>query len=170
MELNYDKLEEDLKKPRKNSKRKGSTFERKICNLFSVRFSETFNRTPGSGAFASTHKDATQFSGDILTPEGFRYVIECKRGYSLEILDFFNSKSVLWDFVRQVRKDSVSCGKPWIIIYKKDRKKELLICAEQWFYSQHGEFSLPKGHGIPEKVFVYKLEDVLKEDKSRWFL
>jgi Holliday junction resolvase len=77
-ELNYDLLEKDLKKPRKNSKRKGANFERKVVKILEERFDHPFSRTPGSGAFATTHKTVQDMSGDIIVPAGFRFCIEAK--------------------------------------------------------------------------------------------
>ena len=55
MEDNYD-ISALKKKKRKNSRAKGSTFERQIAKLFNDRFNTTeFSRSPGSGAFATTH-------------------------------------------------------------------------------------------------------------------
>ena len=87
-----------LKKKRKNSRRKGNNFENKICKTLNERFkTEEFCRTPGSGAFATTHKlpEYLQIAGDLITPSNFRFLIECKNGYSkdLKISDFFNEKS-----------------------------------------------------------------------------
>ena len=53
-------------------------------------------RSPGSGAFSTTHKlpDHLKFSGDLITPKNFRFIIECKKGYNKENLgSIFNLKS-----------------------------------------------------------------------------
>jgi hypothetical protein len=76
------------KKPRVNSKRKGAAFERKIAKLLNERFDTTeFNRTPGSGAFGTTHALPQHLivQGDLITPQNFKYVIECKNGYKVEL-------------------------------------------------------------------------------------
>ena len=55
MEDNYD-FSKLKKKKKVNSRAKGSTFERQIAKLLNNRFNTTeFSRTPGSGAFATTH-------------------------------------------------------------------------------------------------------------------
>ena len=56
MEDSYD-FEKLRKKPkRKNSKAKGSAFERKVAKILNEHFETTdFQRSPGSGAYATTH-------------------------------------------------------------------------------------------------------------------
>jgi hypothetical protein len=74
------------------SKNKGSAFERKIANLFSARFAEytgkssCFRRNADSGSFfgasnkkrIETHDTSKACYGDIMTPPGFNFAIECK--------------------------------------------------------------------------------------------
>ena len=72
-------------KKRINSRRKGNAFERKISTLLNERFeTNEFCRSPGSGAFATTHKlpQHIKVHGDLITPEKFKFVIECKSGYT----------------------------------------------------------------------------------------
>ena len=77
------------KKKRKNSRTKGNSFERKVSHILNTHFNTTeFMRSPGSGAFSTTHKlpDHLKFSGDLITPKNFRFIIECKKGYNKENL------------------------------------------------------------------------------------
>ena len=73
------------KKTRINSRTKGNAFERQVAKLLNQRFDTTeFARSPGSGAFASTHSlpEYLKIYGDLITPIKFRYCIECKKGYN----------------------------------------------------------------------------------------
>ena len=133
MKDNYDlsKLK-SKKKPRKNSRAKGNSFERKISKLLNERFStKEFSRTPGSGAFATSHKNLPshlKLYGDLITPQDFRYVIECKKGYNQEnICSFFSKKSSLKAFIKQALKESKYSNKPYLIIIEQDRKKPICI-------------------------------------------
>ena len=55
MEDNYD-ISKLKKKKKVNSRTKGATFERQIAAMLNKRFdTKEFSRTPGSGAFATTH-------------------------------------------------------------------------------------------------------------------
>ena len=101
------------KKKRVNSKRKGSTFERKIAKMMNERFdTKEFSRTPGSGAFATSHKNLPEnlrISGDLITPITFPFVVECKNGYDVQLDDLFKRKS---DFHSR-RMALVVVGKPY---------------------------------------------------------
>ena len=74
MEDNYDIS--NLKQKKKiNSRTKGSGFERQICKMFNKRFNTSeFCRSPGSGAFATTHSlpEHLKIYGDLITPEKFK--------------------------------------------------------------------------------------------------
>ena len=69
-----------LKKKKKvNSRAKGNRFENKIAKMLNERFkTKEFCRSPGSGAFATTHTlpEYLKIYGDLITPERFKYVIE----------------------------------------------------------------------------------------------
>lgn len=114
------------KKKRKNSKAKGSSFERKVAKILNERFNTNeFARTPGSGAFATTHTlpKHLQIWGDLITPENFKYIFECKSGYNNEgIHSLINPKSRLWGWVTQMERDAESAEKPSILLISQDRK------------------------------------------------
>lgn len=130
MEDNFD-FSVLKKKKRKNSRTKGNTFERKVCKILNEHFKTTdFNRSPGSGAFANTHKlpDYLKVYGDLLTPKNFKYIIECKKGYNKEGLgSLFNNKSDIFNFIEQASTDASKIKKNWIVIYQQDRKDTLAI-------------------------------------------
>ena len=89
MEDNFDlnKLTKDKKPKKVNSRNKGQSFERKIATMLNNRFNtKEFCRSPGSGAFATTHNipDHLKLHGDLLTPLDFKFCIECKKGYNKE--------------------------------------------------------------------------------------
>jgi Holliday junction resolvase len=131
MNDNYD-LSNLRKKPkRKNSRTKGSTFERQIAKVLNDRFNTTeFSRSPGSGAFATTHSlpDHLKIYGDLITPEKFKFCIECKKGYNNQNLySLYNYSSDFWKFIEQCEKDSQKCSKVPMVIFKQDRQPTLAI-------------------------------------------
>ena len=124
-----------LKKKKKvNSRTKGSSFERQICKSFNSRFNtKEFCRSPGSGAFATTHSlpKHLKIYGDLITPINFKYCIECKKGYNKENLySLYNYRSSFWKFIDQCEKDSEKCGKVPMVIFKQDRQPILTIVPE----------------------------------------
>ena len=112
MKDNYD-ISALKKKKKVNSRAKGSTFERQIAKILNDRLGTTeFSRTPGSGAFATTHTlpDHLKIYGDLITPQNFKYCLECKKGYNNQNLySLYNHSSDFWKFIDQCQKDSENC-------------------------------------------------------------
>lgn len=153
-------------KPRVNSKKKGATFERKIAHMLNERFNtKEFSRTPGSGAFGSTHQLPQHLivHGDLITPENFKYTIECKNGYNLEIDDLFKDRSDFYKFIEQAKNDARKARRAWMVIYKKNRRKEIVIVEERIQ-------GLNDCICIHEKYYAYLLKDVLTLPNSYWFI
>tara|TARA_R110002167_G_scaffold319086_1_gene524789 strand:+ start:115 stop:630 length:516 start_codon:yes stop_codon:yes gene_type:complete len=146
------------KKKRVNSKRKGSNFERKIAKILNERFNtKEFNRTPGSGAFATTHKDLPdhlRIQGDLITPVTFPFVIECKNGYDVQLDDLFKRKSDFKSFISQAQNDASHADKDWMVIYQKTRRMAIVIVGKP--YSIKPELVLD---GL---YFIYPLNEFLK--------
>jgi Holliday junction resolvase len=126
MKDDYDLKNLRQKPKKKNSRAKGHTFERHIASLLNDRLGTSeFSRTPGSGAFATTHSLPSHLNiyGDLITPIKFRYCIECKKGYNnINLYSLYNNSSEVWDFLHQSDKDSKKSGKVPMMILKQDRK------------------------------------------------
>jgi len=168
MKDNYD-ISALKKKKRVNSRAKGSSFERSIAKLLNDRFNTTeFSRTPGSGAFATTHTlpDHLKIYGDLITPQNFKYCIECKKGYNKENLySLYNYSSDFWKFIDQCEKDSEKCQKIPMVIFKQDRQQTLTIVPYNILYQSNKYIEIHK----EEKIYrIYLLEDILKEPDYAW--
>ena len=90
-------------------------------------------RSPGSGAFSTTHNlpEHLKFSGDLITPKNFRFIIECKKGYNKENLgSTFNTKSDLLNFIQQADRDARKIQKQFLIVFQQDRKDMLCIFSK----------------------------------------
>ena len=128
--FDLDKLRKKTGKKRINSKAKGSRFERKIAEFLNKRFNTTdFCRTPGSGAFATTHSlpGHLKIYGDLVTPKNFRYIIECKSGYNKEgICNLFKSNSIISDMIAQAKRDSEKSSKKFLLIIGQDRSDAIV--------------------------------------------
>ena len=173
MEDNYDIS--NLKEKKKiNSRTKGSTFERQICKMFNKRFNTSeFCRSPGSGAFATTHSlpEHLKIYGDLITPEKFKYCIECKKGYNNQnIYSLYNYSSDIWGFINQCEKDSRKCYKIPMVIFKQDRQPTLAIVPK--YSTPTIAISYIEIAKSPENLAqyrVYLFDELLKEDDSLWF-
>jgi len=151
-------------KPRVNGKRKGAAYERQLAKNLNETFnSNDFSRTPGSGAFATTHKlpEHLQIHGDLITPENFKFVIEAKRGYDITLEDLWKPKSNFYKFIDQARRDGRAANKPWLLIYKKDRQKDIVVCEHK--------FDIKEKAIIKGKYYIYLLKDVLTLSRVNFF-
>jgi Holliday junction resolvase len=170
MKDNYEFDELCIKPKRKNSRTKGNTFERQVAKKLNNRFKTTeFSRSPGSGAFATTHKlpEHLKIYGDLITPQKFKYCIECKKGYNnLNLYSLYNYSSEFWKFIEQCEKDSKKCNKIPMVIFKQDRQPTLVI--------------IPQEVTVPEPIKyidihknktyrVYLFEEIIKCWDSMWF-
>jgi len=167
--FDLDKLREP-KRSRINSRTKGNSFERKIAKMLNENFStDEFNRSPGSGAFATTHKlpDHLKLFGDLITPKEFRFCIECKKGYNKENLySLYNYSSNFWGFINQCEKDSGCCNKLPLIIYQQDRQKPLAITRKDTFPHDIQHVLLTNEDGQAYSMCL--LEDILELERQ-WF-
>ena len=168
MKDNFDLANLKAPKKRINSRSKGSSFERKICNLLNSTFeTKEFCRTPGSGAFATTHKlpEHLKIHGDLITPEKFKFTIECKKGYNKENLSsLFSSNSKLAEFISQAKKDSIKANKPFLIIWQQDRT-DILCILDKCFIPTYRDM---KYLTYKEHIIV-RLKDMLNASRGLWF-
>ena len=170
MDDKYD-LNALRKKPkRKNSRTKGNTFERQIAKLLNDRFNTTeFSRSPGSGAFASTHTlpDHLKIYGDLITPQKFKFCIECKKGYNNQNLySLYNYSSEIWKFIAQSEKDSKKCGLTPMVVFKQDRQPTLAIIPQA--VAVTGDIKYIEIHNN-KHYRVYLFEELIKCWDSMWF-
>lgn len=127
-----EKLLNELKpKKRKNSRAKGNAFENQMCKVLNKRFSTTeFSRSPGSGAFATTHSlpDHLKLYGDLITPKDFRFIVECKKGYNnLGPHSLLDSESKIWEWIETLERDCAASKKPGFILMAQDRRPKIVI-------------------------------------------
>ena len=91
----------------------------RLRRLLNDRFDTTeFSRSPGSGAFATTHSlpDHLKNLWRLNNPTvKFKFCIECKKGYNNQNLySLYNYSSEIWKFIEQSEKDA---GKVWSYTY-----------------------------------------------------
>jgi len=167
MKDEYD-LNQLVRKPKKriNSRNKGNSFERKTAKILNEYFkTDEFSRTPGSGAFATTHKlpEHLKIYGDLITPEKFKYTIECKKGYNKENLySLFNYSSDLWKFIQQSEEEAEKSKKDPLLLFQQDRQSILAITRKDIFPEEveYVEF---------RNYRMYKFTDLLELDLNYWF-
>jgi len=132
---------EQKKARRKNSKQKGSSFERQICKELSLWWSDgedpdVFWRSPGSGSWARGKGSEAPGWGDVvaLKPEGELFtshvVVEIKRGYGDLDSISANSKETgkLVRFLKNLEHICLEEARKRfpVLIYKKDRSPTMI--------------------------------------------
>ena len=129
-------------KPKKiKSGRKGKRVELDLIKGLNERFGSVLASRPQAGKFSRSvgsgnrwgqrvhlSKAASDtYSGDIVCPEGFLFVLESKGGYNdIDLCTAFSGRqSELDSFLKQVSDDSKRCGRMPLLLWKKDRKPRL---------------------------------------------
>ena len=161
-----------LKKKKKvNSRAKGNRFENKIAKMLNERFNtEEFCRSPGSGAFATTHKlpEYLKIYGDLITPEKFKFIIECKKGYNEEqISELLNPKSITLKMIAQAHRDSQKSSRKFLLIIGQNRRDPIAITNEMSLPVKGPTF---KGSFEDLEVSMFRLSDLLSIEESYFFL
>ena len=158
------------KKTKINSKAKGNRFENKIAKSLNERFNtKEFCRTPGSGAFATTHKlpEYLKVYGDLITPKDFKYIVECKKGYNEEqICDLLNPKSTISKMIAQASRDSEKCSKKFLLIIGQDRKDPIAITNDLNLPVGGSRFTGKSGETT---IMIVSLKELLRVCDSYFF-
>jgi len=149
-----------------DGKKKGNRTELDLTKLLNARFGEGFSRSVGSGnrwgQVNHLPKHAREvFSGDLIVPKGFRFVIESKGGYdSIDMSSVFvRGNSELDGFLDQVTQDSKRCGRKPMLCWKKTRKPWLAFVHAKDLAGRTFKYKLQYG-----KWSVVALEHLLKLD------
>lgn len=126
-----DDLLADLNKKTKklNSGRKGRRVELELAKLLNNRFGKGFSRSVGSGnrwsqtSYLPKHAQEV-FSGDLVCPENFKFVLESKGGYDDIDFNNFLAKGLkdLDSFLKQVSSEAERCGRKPLLLWKKTRR------------------------------------------------
>jgi len=84
----------DMSKVGRKSKRKGSSFERKMAKIISLWYGEEVIRTPASGGMRSiTRSDLT-----ARNPDHFPFIIECKHREDINFESIIKSPKAIIDY------------------------------------------------------------------------
>jgi len=144
MEIEIDDILEDAeneknKKKRVNSNAKGKRYERAGAKLLKERFGFEFSRTLGSGnrwsqtSYLPAHAQKT-FTGDLVCPENFLFVMEIKGGYDdidLHTALSKGSQAMIDKWIKQSQDESDRSGLKPLICWKKSRKEWLGIIKKE---------------------------------------
>lgn len=163
-----DILSKKKTKTKVNGKKKGNRTELDLTKLLNARFGTGFSRTIGSGAVGTAKasylpKHAQEvFSGDLIVPKGFRFVIESKGGYDgIDMSSVFvRGNSELDGFLDQVTKDSKRCNRKPMLCWKKTRKPWLAFVLTKELSGRTFKYKMQYGKWTAVALeHLLKLED-----------
>lgn len=138
-----DELEiDDIMAPKKakkiNSSVKGKTNEREVVKILNERFKPLLAQNPAWGMFSRTVGSGNRFSqaylsynakqvfsSDISSPPPFKFTIESKAGYDIDLCSAFVGNKELDSFLKQAVDDGEKSNKLPMVLWKKDRKPRL---------------------------------------------
>lgn len=149
-------------KPKKiKSGKKGKRVELELIKNLNDRFASTLSARPQAGKFSRSvgsgnrwgqrvhlSKAASDtYSGDIVCPEGFRFVLESKGGYNdIDLCTAFSGRQAELDsFLKQVSDDSDRCGRMPMLLWKKDRKPRIAFLRSEHLGSREFRCSMKYG-------------------------
>lgn len=136
-------IENLLNKKNKKIKsgRKGKRAELEVVKILNKRFSKILSKNPDYGKFSRTIGSGNRwgqnvylsktamdnFSGDLVCPTNFKFIIESKSGYNdIDMCSAFEKgHSELESFLKQVLEDSKRTNRKPMLLWKKDRKPRL---------------------------------------------
>lgn len=135
------------KKPKKiKSGIKGKRVELELVKSLNSRFSDMLSSNPSYGKFSRSIGSGNRwgqnvqlsrtakniYSGDIVCPDHFNFVLESKGGYNdIDLVSAFEGgHTELDEFLRQVSDDSVRCQRKPLLLWKKDRKPRLAFLKD----------------------------------------
>lgn len=149
MEEEDFEIEDILKRKTKKIKsgRKGKRVELDLVKKLNDRFDSVLNMFPDWGRFSRTigsgnrwgqnvhlsKKAIDNYSGDLVCPENFKFVLESKGGYNeIDLCSSFEGgQSEIDKFLKQVKEDSKRTNRLPILLWKKDRKPRLAFIRQE---------------------------------------
>lgn len=168
-----------------NGKQKGNGFERKIANTLSERFKEhtgldqSFRRNIDSGSFfggknqqrTQTHDLSKASFGDIVTPEGFKFSVECKFYKTPPSFNSLLKQDIKqWDgWLEQATQDCKNSNQEMVLIIKYNNVEEIVLVESGPFmvnvqkagqsinipltYKQYSILTLSQFLSLPNELF-----------------
>jgi len=158
------------KPKRKKSGQKGKRVERQLVKVMVERFGEGFSRSIGSGnrvwqvdALPKHAQDT--FTGDLVCPEDFQWVFECKGGYDdVDLWQAITDGNATLDaFLKQAKLEAGNCGRKPMLCWKRTRKQWMAFVLRPHLPMMEFKNILRYGDwaGVP-------LADLLKAPDDYW--
>jgi hypothetical protein len=169
---NFNKKKE---KKKNTSKRRGNGGELELSKVFCERFPDKkFFRSIGSGNRWSqvdlSEEMKNAFTGDIVCPTNFKFVIECKYGYAdIEMCGIFSGHKQFDEWLKKVRRDADSLKKHPIVCWRKPHYEWLAFIPYELFLSQFKQPTIFLKYIKEEEWAIIPLNKLLELPNDFWF-
>ena len=160
------------------SARYGKGFEYEVRDLLREATGiDSFDRVPHSGAWlggknafraTNARNDMVDImTGDMVTPEGWRWVCECKNHEDIPVhqLFFGTECKVIDEFLGQICDDSETSGKEPLLVFKV-RKKPYSFKKKFIDELKEADISVPKVNSVTTGIMVAELVEYSDELKD----
>lgn len=160
------------------SARYGKGFEYEIRDMLREATGiDSFERTPQSGAWigkSNIYKAKTArtdmidiMAGDIVTPENWRWVCECKNHEDVPIHQLFFGEEckTVDEFLGQIHNDSITTGKQPLLIFKV-RKKPYTFKSSFVKVLKEADIKIPQVNSITTGIMAAELTEYCGELKD----
>jgi hypothetical protein len=156
---------------------KGKANEREIVNILNKRFLDILSKNPNWGLFSrsigsgnrnfqvSLSNSAKQiFTSDLACPPTFKFTIESKAGYAVDLCSVFNGgHRILDEFILQATADGEKSSRMPLILWKKNHQPRLAFINSIHLDKQF-EYSLKYKNWT-----IIAFNELLKEPDSFFF-
>ena len=125
----------------RRSRTKGNEYENHVAKKLSKWWGDTrsFRRTPSSGAW-----DRGRAAGDLVRPDGFRYIIECKKHEGWEISQLLSAeKSLIEEWWAQAVGETPA-GHRTLVIFSKNHHPDFVMMSARSFARFQAQCGLSK--------------------------
>ena len=181
-ELEIENILSEKTKKIKSGK-KGKRVELEVVKKLNTRFNIILSKNPDIGQFSRTigsgnrwgqnvhlsKKAMDNFTGDIICPDNFKFVLESKGGYNdIDLCSAFDKgQKELDEFLRQVSDDSKRTGRLPLLLWKKDRKPRLaFLKSSDISYEIYSKFEFFMKYG---DWIVVSFEDLIGLEDNFFF-
>jgi len=175
-DLEIDDILIPKKQKKINSSVKGKVNEREVVKILNNRFSSILAKNPSWGMFARSIGSGNRFSqvclsynakqvfsSDISCPPSFKFTIESKAGYDIDLCSAFSGNKELDSFLKQAHEDGEKSNRFPMVLWKKNRRPRLA------FIQTNVLIKKPEYHMKYRDWTALLFEDLLLENDEFFF-
>jgi len=147
----------------KMSRNKGNSYEREIAKILQDWWGGEFSRTPLSGGWHKKREENKRVRGDLITPEDFPFLVECKKRENWNLDQILNPKFEPLQWFMKLLEECED--KEPFLVFSKNRTPNYIMIREIKFYSliQSFEFFIL----LKRKYLITTLDEFILQISKR---